>query len=215
MYASALEILKKISLLGYKAYIVGGYPRNMLLCKQSLDIDICTSASPEILKKHFDVEIDNSKYGSLKMKYNEYLYEITTFRIETNYKGRYPEIEYTDKLEIDLQRRDFTINTICIDENENIIDLLNGMTDLNNKTIRIIGNPDERLMEDPIRILRAIRFSKELNFKIEKELENSIIKNGYLLETITKTQLKREIDKINDISLIHKYHLEQYMKGVI
>ena len=131
------------------------------------DIDICTSATPDIIKKQYEIIIDNSKYGSLQIKKNNYYFEITTFRIELEYHGRYPKIKYTNDILEDLNRRDFTINTFCIDQYGQIHDFLNAESDLKNGIIRCIGDTEVKIKEDPIRILRAIRFSTKLNFKIE------------------------------------------------
>lgn len=217
MYEIALKLLNEISNMGYEAYIVGGYPRNLLIGKQNTDIDICTSANPNIIKENFKVVKDNSKFGSMQIEYNSYLFEITTFRIELEYNGRYPKIEYTESLIEDLKRRDFTINTICIDKDGNYIDLMGAISDLNNKTIKCIGDTKTKLKEDPIRILRAIRFSGELDFEIDKDLEYNIKIYGNLLEKLSKGQIKKELDKMNykSIELLKKYKLIGYLKGMI
>ena len=217
MYDSALEILKKLNTLGYETYIIGGYPRDTILNYHTDDIDICTNALPHIIKELFDVVKDNSKFGSLTINYNNYLYEITTYRIELEYNNRYPKIEFTNSLEDDLKRRDFTINTICIDKNGQYIDLLNGIDDLNNKLIRSIGNVDKKIKEDPIRILRAIRLKEKLNFNLDKELESSIIEYGYLLETLSVNTIKSELNKMNDkaINTLKQLKLDKYLKELI
>lgn len=217
MYEIALKLLNEISNMGYEAYIVGGYPRNLLIGKQNTDIDICTSANPNIIKENFKVVKDNSKFGSMQIEYNSYLFEITTFRIELEYNGRYPKIEYTESLIEDLKRRDFTINTICIDKDGNYIDLMGAINDLNNKIIKCIGDTKTKLKEDPIRILRTIRFSGELDFEIDKDLEYNIKIYGDLLEELSKGQIKKELDKMNykSIELLKKYKLIGYLKGMI
>ena len=217
MYDSALEILKKLDVLGYEAYIIGGYPRDTILDYYTDDIDICTNALPDVIKELFNVVKDNSKFGSLVINYNGYLYEITTYRIELEYNNRYPKIEFTDSLNKDLKRRDFTINTICIDKNGQYIDLLNGKEDLNNKIIRMVGNVDKKIKEDPIRILRAIRLKEKLNFELEKSLEHSIIEYGYLLETLSVNNIKSELNKMNDkaINTLKQLKLDKYLKELI
>lgn len=217
MYGIALKLLNEISNMGYEVYIVGGYPRNLLLEKQNTDIDICTSANPNIIKENFKVIKDNSKFGSMQIEYNACLFEITTFRIELEYNGRYPKIEYTESLIGDLKRRDFTINTICIDKDGNYIDLMGAISDLNNKTIKCIGDTKTKFKEDPIRILRAIRFSGELDFELDKDLEYNIKIYGNLLEGLSKCQIKKELDKMNykSIELLKKYELIGYLKGMI
>lgn len=214
MYKTAIDILKKLDKLGYDAYIIGGYPRDYILNIECMDIDICTNALPDIIKANFEVISDNSQYGSLKIKENDFIYEITTFRKDLKYTGRYPLVEYVNTLEEDLKRRDFTINTICIDKNHKIIDLMGATNDLDDRIIKCIGDTENKLKEDPIRILRAIRLCGKLDFKLEENLKSNIIKYGFMLNDITKKQIKRELDKMNQkaLDLLKQYNLEQYLK---
>ena len=221
MYNTALNILKKIEDNGFKAYIIGGYVRDRYLNIESNDIDICTSAKPVDLKKIFNSKnIKNTEYGSLNLFFKNEHYEITTFRKEIEYKNnRKPsKIIYVDTLEEDIIRRDFTINTICIDKDENIIDLLNGRNDLDNKIIKMVGDPFYKLEQDSLRILRAIRFATRLNFKIDEQLFKAIKKYGYLLNKLSFYRKKQELDKILSspnnkygIELIKKAHLDKYL----
>ena len=196
MYQDAISILKKINSLGYISYIVGGYPRDLLLNRKSLDIDICTSATPEDIKKIFEVVTDNSKYGSLKIKYNNNLFEITTFRKDYYKDSRYPQIEFVDDLLTDLKRRDFTINTICIDSEGNIIDLLNAKEDLKNKILKTVKDPYISLKEDNIRIIRAVRFKNNLEFKYDPKLEDAI--SNIKINKISNNLLNKELAKMNE-----------------
>lgn len=197
MYESAISILKELEEMGYSSYIVGGYPRNLVLNKQTSDIDICTSATPDILRKKYDVIEDHSIFGSLKIKKDRFIFEITTFRIEIEYHSRYPKIEYTDNIMEDLQRRDFTINTLCINKNGELLDFMNIKKDFDDQIIKCVGDVNYKINEDPIRILRAIRFSSELGFKIETQLLNKIIKDGHLIDTLSTNQIMKEISKMN------------------
>lgn len=196
MYQDAISILKKINSLGYISYIVGGYPRDLLLNRKSLDIDICTSATPEDIKKIFEVVTDNSKYGSLKIKYNNNLFEITTFRKDYYKDSRYPQIEFVDDLLTDLKRRDFTINTICIDSEGNIIDLLNAKEDLKSKILKTVKDPYISLKEDNIRIIRAVRFKNNLGFKYDPKLEDAI--SNIKINKISNNLLNKELAKMNE-----------------
>ena len=196
MYQDAISILKKINSLGYISYIVGGYPRDLLLNRKSLDIDICTSATPEDIKDFFEVVSDNSKYGYLKIKYNNNLFEITTFRKDYYKDSRYPQIEFVDDLLTDLKRRDFTINTICIDSEGNIIDLLNAKEDLKNKILKTVKDPYISLKEDNIRIIRAIRFKNNLGFKYDPKLEDAI--SNIKINKISNNLLNKELAKMNE-----------------
>lgn len=180
---------------GFEAYLVGGYVRDALLGISSKDIDICTNALPKDIHNLFH-SVD-SNYGSVNLKTEKYNIDITTFRMDLNYVNRRPsEVKYIDSLEEDLTRRDFTINTICMDSNGKIIDHLNGVEDLNNRIIRSVGNPSKKLVEDPLRILRAIRFATVLDFDIENKLMKELKSNAHLVNNLSKTRVRGELDKI-------------------
>ncbi|MBR2833268.1 MAG: hypothetical protein IKE75_02425 [Bacilli bacterium] len=199
MYNVAIKVLEKLESFGYKAYIVGGYPRDLYLKRTSSDIDICTDATPKEIMNIFDEIITtNFEYGSITISYEKIKFEITTFRKEEKYKGfRKPsKIKYVETLEEDIKRRDFTINTLCIDKNGQEIDLLNAKNDLDNKIIRMVGNPKERLKEDALRILRAIRFATVLDFELEPVLKAYIKKYSPLVRKLSKERQKEELDII-------------------
>lgn len=190
------SILEKLENNGYIAYIIGGYVRDYLLDKKSYDIDICTNAYPSDVKRLLNLDIKESNYGNITFKIEKYTFTITTFRKEILYKNRKPiKIEYINNLDEDIIRRDFTINTIALDKNNNIIDKLDGMKDLKNKKIKLIGD-SSRLKEDPLRIIRAIRFSTILDFDIDDYLKENIIINKKYVSTIPLNKIKEEIDKI-------------------
>lgn len=199
MYETALRLLEKISSYGYVAYMVGGYPRDLYLKRTFTDIDICTDATPMELHQIFsEVVTTNSEYGSVIVVFEKTKFEITTFRKDIKYKDhRRPEkIEYVDTLEEDIKRRDFTINTLCIDKDGNQIDLIGAKQDLDNKIIRTVINPKISLKDDALRILRAIRFATTLNFTLEPKLKTYIRKYGHLLRKISKDKKKDELDLI-------------------
>ena len=199
MYKRAIEVLNKFSENGYLAYIVGGYPRDYLLGIKTKDIDICTNANPKQIMEIFDTEgVSDTKYGSVKVIYKNYKFDVTTFRKDIKYEdNRKPiKIKYIDNLKKDLLRRDFTINTICIDKDENIIDILGARVDIDNKIIKTVRNPRYRLMEDSLRILRAIRFATILDFNIDDKTKNYIVKYGYLLKKLSGSRKKEELGKI-------------------
>lgn len=199
MYNTAIKLLKMIEEHGFEAYIVGGYPRDLYLNRPSIDVDICTSATPKDLKEIFgDIMLPNVNYGSVTVVINKIRFEITTFRKDIKYENnRIPvKIKYIDSLSDDINRRDFTINTLCMDSDGTVIDLLNGKEDIDNKIIKMVGNPKIRLKEDSLRILRAIRFATILDFKIDEELKKYIKKYGYLLKKLSYYRKKEELDKI-------------------
>ena len=182
-------VLERIEDRGFEAYVVGGYVRDQLVGKSSYDIDICTNATPKDLIKIFPKTKDIN-LGGISFKIKEFNFDITTYREELKYENRRPvQYNYINNLLTDLQRRDFTINTICMNKNGDVIDLLDGVRDLNNLTVKMVGNINKKLKEDPLRILRAIRLATVLNFKIDDELYK------YLLN-LSNTRTKEELDKI-------------------
>ena len=215
MYEVALNILNIIESNGFKAYIVGGYPRDKYLGIKSDDIDICTNAHVNELELMFsNVDSKFKNYGNCIIYEDNYKFEITTFRKEKYLKNRNDiSIEFIDNLEEDLKRRDFTINTLCIDKNGNYIDLMGAIDDINNKIIKLIGNTS-RLKDDPLRILRAIRLSGKLNFKLDSNLVEGINKYGYLISSLSEYKIKEELNKMNDnsLKLLQEYNLEQFIK---
>ena len=199
-----IEFINIIENNGYKAYIVGGFVRDYLLGIESKDIDITTSATPKQIKKIFpDVTLkkgdyEDSNYGSIVVNYKNTIFEVTTFREELEYlDNRHPSsIKYVEDLEIDLKRRDFTINTICIDKYGNIIDPLNGQKDLKKRLIKTINNSIQSFKDDALRILRAIRFSITLDFELDKDIIDAIKITKKYLKNISYERKKIELDKI-------------------
>ena len=190
--------LDKFIKKGYKAYIVGGFVRDHLLGKESFDVDIATNAVP---KEVIDVlgldTFTNDSYGSLFFEEGKYNFDITTFRKELSYESRKPtEYEYIDTIEEDVVRRDFTINSLYMDIDDNIIDLVEGKKDLDNKLIRMVGDIDSKCKEDPLRILRAIRFYTILDFDLDEDLYNYIKNNTYLVKSLSNERIKEELDLI-------------------
>lgn len=211
----AKDILKKLNDNGYEAYIVGGYVRDLLLGVKTNDIDICTNAKMKDIMALFNGKVNDC--GSLNIKTNDYNIDITTFREESAYFNRKPtDIIYISDLASDLKRRDFTINTICLDKNDKVIDNLNGIEDLNKGIIRIVGDPLKKLRDDPLRILRAIRFATTLDFCIEEELDKVINENSELVKTLSSYRIKEELSKIMlsknyqvGLDLIKKYNIDK------
>ena len=200
------KILETLENEGYQAYLVGGYVRDYLLGVTSFDVDIATDALPKDIHRIFNSSKNN--YGSVNIKVDKLNVDITTFRKDLNYVNRRPsKVVYINNLKEDLERRDFTINAICMNKNGKIIDLLNGCKDLDRRTIKMIGSIDVKLKEDPLRIMRAIRFACILDFKIEEELYEKIKEYSYLVGDLSKERIKNELDKIL-ISKNYKYGLE-------
>lgn len=192
------NILERLENNGYEAYIVGGYVRDYLLGITSTDIDICTNALPKDIKKIFNIrKVTNNTYGSFKIITDKYNFDITTYRSEKEYADRKPVVvEYINNLIDDLKRRDFTINTICMNKEMDIIDLLDAKEDLDRKLIKIVGDLDEKLIEDPLRIIRALRLAITLDFNIDDNFLTKVIKHKELITTLSITRIKNELDKI-------------------
>ena len=193
----ALKILNILHEHNHEAYIVGGYVRDKLIGRNSNDIDICTSATPKEIMEIFP-NTDSPNYGSIKIIYKNTNFDITTFRKEIKYEdNRLPvKIKYIKSIKKDLLRRDFTINTICMDKDGNIIDYLNAKPDLEKRVIKTVGNPKYRLKEDSLRILRAIRFATILNFDIDYKTKSYLTEYAKLLKKLSFQRKKQELDKI-------------------
>ena len=164
-------VLKILNDHAYEAYLVGGALRDVLLGKKASDYDITTSADPNAIRMVFSdhrLYDIGKKHGTVGVLIDDETIEITPFRLEAEYSDhRHPDkVSFTDSLLEDLKRRDFTINALCMDRNDEIKDLFGGIDDLNNRIIRCIGDPEVRFNEDGLRILRAVRFMSQLNFTI-------------------------------------------------
>ena len=183
---------------GFLIFEVGGSVRDSLLGLEVYDYDFTTNATPEEMKKFLpDVNDTFAKFGCIKYKGEFGRAEITTFRKEEKYDDfRHPGvIKFVKTLEEDSIRRDFTINAIYRDFEGNIYDPTGGVNDLKNKVIRFIGDPETRIKEDPLRILRAKRFALKLGFEIEPKSQKAIENLEYLLEKLNPDKVKEELRK--------------------
>ena len=193
------DVLKKIEDNGFEAYVVGGYVRDQLLGIVSTDIDICTNARvKDILEIFKDTNATSNEYGSVKINSNDYRIDITTYRRDVKYNGdrKKVEIEYVDNLLDDINRRDFTMNTLCMNKLGDIVDVFNGKKDIEDHLIRCVGNVEDRLEEDPLRMLRAVRFACVLDFRIEENLYKELKKKRNLIEKLSMERIKEELTKM-------------------
>jgi tRNA nucleotidyltransferase (CCA-adding enzyme) len=194
---SALNILHS---KGFEAYIVGGCVRDSILGLSPSDWDVTTSAKPEEISCCFHgyrIIETGIRHGTVTVIIDKKQIEITTYRIDGEYSdNRRPDnVLFTDNIEFDIKRRDFTINAVAYNKN-GIIDLFGGIIDIKNKIIRCVGDPDERFKEDGLRILRALRFASVLNFDIEKNTSESIYRNMNLLYNISLERINTEFNKL-------------------
>jgi len=193
------NVIRKLIKNGYQGYFVGGSVRDLLLNRNINDIDIATDALTDDIIKLFPKVIPTGlKHGTVTIISNNLPIEVTTFRKEGNYLDyRHPEnVEFVTNLHDDLGRRDFTMNAMAMDEKLNIIDPYNGRGALNDKLIITVGSPNERFQEDPLRMLRAIRFASQLNFAIDHLTWHQLIVNIPYLKYIAVERVKLELDKI-------------------
>lgn len=208
-------VLEKLEASEHKAQLVGGCVRDLLLGKKVEDWDIATSAKPEEIMSVFSDSKYENEFGTVLVKLDEVarektdikVVEVTTFRKEARYSDkRHPDqVEFTDKLEDDLARRDFTINALALDLKTTakksklgyeLVDSFNGQRDLEDKIVRAVGEPEKRFAEDALRMMRAVRFAAQLGFKIEAKTKEAIKKNAPWLEHISKERIRVELEKI-------------------
>jgi len=203
------NILIQLEHYGFEAYLVGGFVRDFLLQYSTNDFDIATNALPKDLIQIFGPS--KHEYGSFHLKIENYNVDITTYRKESVYKNRKPiSFSYTNNLILDAKRRDFTMNALYMNKNGDILDPLEVKEDLKHKRLRMIGNPSLRFKEDPLRILRAVRFASMYSLTMEKNLVQAIKKEKKLLFMLSKERIKKELDLIllsNGFSLLKKLDL--------
>ncbi|HEM2810047.1 TPA: CCA tRNA nucleotidyltransferase [Streptococcus suis] len=198
-FQEALPILEKIKAAGFEAYFVGGSVRDAILGRPIHDVDIATSSYPQETKQIFPRTIDvGIEHGTVLVLEGGKEYEITTFRTEEEYVDyrRPSQVSFVRSLEEDLKRRDFTVNAFALDEEAKIIDLFDGMTDLENRTLRAVGIPSERFNEDALRIMRGFRFAATLDFEIEPTTFEAMVQTAPLLEKISVERSFIEFDKL-------------------
>ena len=192
-------IIKNLQRHGYDAYAVGGCVRDSILNRKPEDWDITTSAKPEQVKRIFRRTVDTGiEHGTVTVLIGKDGFEVTTYRVDGLYEdGRHPkEVTFTSRLEEDLKRRDFTINAMAYNDDERLVDAFGGMRDLNYHLIRCVGDPKERVSEDALRILRAVRFSAQLAFPIEPETAEAIKSLAPNLEKISAERIQAELVKL-------------------
>lgn len=194
-----LLIINNLQFHGYEAYAVGGCVRDSILARRPEDWDITTSARPADVKKLFQKTVDTGiEHGTVTVLLGKDSFEVTTYRIDGDYEdGRHPkEVRFTNKLEEDLRRRDFTINAMAYNDEVRLVDVFGGMQDLNHHLIRCVGDPRERFSEDALRMLRAVRFSAQLNFPIEPETAEAVREMAGNLRQISAERIQTELVKL-------------------
>jgi len=229
------EVLERA---GFEAYLVGGCVRDLVLDRKPKDWDITTNAKPEEIINLFEKTVYENNFGtvgvcvpretengSVSQETPEYeVVEVTPYRIEAKYSDfRHPdEVKFSDNLEDDLKRRDFTINAMAfgnVKDKISLTDMFGGLKDIKDKMIKAVGNPDDRFQEDALRMLRAIRFACQLDFSMSYETTESILKNSELIKKISAERIRDEFEKIimsknpaGGILMLQKFNL---LKNII
>ena len=201
--SDALKIVKKLDKSGYQAYLVGGCIRDLLLGFEPKDFDIATNATPEQIQKLFKrSRIIGRRFKLVHIMFSARKFiEVATFRSgrsnPTSTKGMVLRDNFYGSLEDDVFRRDFTINGLYFDaQNSEVIDYVGGLDDLKKLQINMIGNPSERFEEDPVRMIRAVRFKAKLKATIDQNLNKSILNNAHLIQNIPPARLYEEVIKL-------------------
>lgn len=193
------KIIETLEAAGYEAYAVGGCVRDSILGREPNDWDITTSAKPEETKRLFARTIDTGiKHGTVTVMLDKEGFEVTTYRIDGVYEdSRHPkEVTFTASLEEDLKRRDFTVNAMAYNERTGLVDIFDGLADIEQKMIRCVGNAEERFTEDALRMLRAVRFSAQLGYEIEEETKQAIRRLSPQLNRISAERIQAELVKL-------------------
>jgi len=224
---SALKVLYRLKDAGFRACLVGGGVRDLLLGREPKDFDIATDALPEDIRALFrNSRIIGRRFRLVHVRYGREIIEVATFRAphdsdagQTTDDGRILRDNEFGSIETDALRRDFTINALYYDiEDFSVLDYASGATDLKAGNLRLIGDPAVRLREDPVRMLRAVRFSAKLGFRIDPEVEQQIYELGHLLGDISPARLFDEVLKLfhggcalQTFEMLRHYDLFRYL----
>ena len=210
--SGALFITKRLNDSGYEALVVGGCIRNLIMGEEAHDWDITTDVTPDEISrafKEFKVIPVGKKYGTVTVVINHINYEVSTFKKNKSAP--------TPNLFEDLRHRDFTINAFAWREGEGVIDYFNGLEDIKQKITRGVEDPKERIKEDPLRMLRAIRLACEIDFKIDKATLQAIKKNSILIKKVSPERIRVEFTKIllsnyprRGLKLLHRLGLLRF-----
>lgn len=211
---------------GAESYVVGGCVRDSLLGREPNDWDLCSPAiaaelMPFFQEKGFRTIETGIMHGTFTVLCGDSEIEITTYRKDGAYSdGRHPDtVKFISDLEEDLARRDFTINAMAYNEQRGLVDPFNGQEDLKNHLIRCVGNPNQRLKEDALRVLRALRFATTLNFDIEEQTSKAILDTAPLLQNIAVERINKEFtsillsDQPGQVLIPYEYVIEQFIPG--
>ena len=226
------HVTETLEKAGFQAYLVGGCVRDLLMDREPKDWDVTTNAKPEQIVALFDKTVYENKFGTVgvivpretageEVIHETIQVEVTPYRLEAKYIDfRHPEeVKWSNKLEDDLKRRDFTVNAMALDSKGQLVDLFEGLKDIQDKNLRTVGNADDRFTEDALRMIRAVRFACQLDFSVSEEGTQSIVKSSALIKEISLERIRDEFIKIimsknsaSGVVMLHKFGL---LKNVI
>lgn len=207
---TALQVYNSLVENFSQTFFVGGAVRDLILGRPLTDVDLATAGrTSEVLALlralGYELDLKGIRFGVISVKARSKWIEIASFRKEHYGNSRFPKISFTSSKALDAKRRDFTINSLYFQGKTGVLyDPFGGIKDLRSKTVKLIGNPDKRLREDPLRIVRAYRFARQLNFRFDPKTEQAINSNFHLLRDITVKKIKKEIAK-SDTAPTKKY----------
>ena len=196
-------VITRLEEAGFPSFAVGGSVRDFLMGKAPHDFDVATSATPEEMKalfKDYTIFQYGASHGTIAMNFKGETVEMTTFRCDGSYKDhRHPEsVRFSERIEDDLARRDFTVNAMAYSRERGIVDLFGGSEDIGKRLIKCVGDPEKRFEEDALRIFRALRFASVLDFKIEEKTKKALLEKKELLSFVSRERLTEELKKFLD-----------------
>lgn len=197
------RVVEKLTEAGHAAYVVGGCVRDAIRGVDPQDWDVATDATPEEIQKLFSRSLYTNRFGTVIVRSGDHEIEVTTYRIEADYSDhrRPDQVAFTDSLQEDLSRRDFTMNAMAWRPGKNgtpgqLVDPFGGQRDLESRVLRAVGEPEERFREDALRMLRAVRFATLLDMRIDERTVIAIRRNAHLAATLSGERINQEIVKI-------------------
>lgn len=224
------RIMKELETAGYEVYAVGGCVRDFLLGKNPLDFDLATNAKLEEMTAIFpEAEVISEKYSVIRLDYSNpenedegIIADIATYSIDGEYSDyrRPDDVIFTEKIEEDLKRRDFTINAMADNPEKALLDPYGGREDIRERLIRTVGDPKQRFKEDPLRMLRAVRFAAQLDFELHKSVREAIAECSEFLMHVSRDAVRSEFEKIivtentgKGLHLLANLNLMKYIVG--
>lgn len=221
--SNALKVISRLKGHGFQAYLIGGCVRDTLLGHRPKDFDVATNARPDQIRSLFsNCRIIGKRFLLAHILFQQEIIEVATFRAcsSTNKEAKILAHDNTfGTIEQDVLRRDFTLNALYYNPvDQQIVDLVGGIKDLDNRVLRVIGNPATRFQEDPVRMIRAVRYAAKLSLSLDTELKEALLKKGSLILHVPKARLLEEFYKcflqeraLDIFKLMHHMKIARYV----